>query len=67
MVKAFEDILELKPDELIIPKYFNVMGAIGTVFTLMDKGIHSPFRGLKEVEEYLRNRGAKASNLEPLP
>ncbi|GJQ24164.1 hypothetical protein BIY37_02520 [Candidatus Brocadia sapporoensis] len=66
MVKAFEDILELKPDELIIPKYFNVMGAIGTVFTLMDKGIHSPFRGLKEVEEYLRNRGAKASNLEPL-
>ncbi len=66
MIKAFEDILELKPGELMIPKYFNVMGAIGTVFTLMDKGIHSPFRGLKEVEEYLRNRGAKASSLEPL-
>ncbi|KKO21140.1 MAG: CoA activase [Candidatus Brocadia sp.] len=66
MIKAFEDILELKPGELLIPKYFNVMGAIGTVFTLIDKGIHSPFRGLKEVEEYLRNRGAKPSNLEPL-
>ncbi len=66
MIKAFEDILELKPGELIIPKYFNVMGAIGTVFTIMDKGIHSPFRGLKEVEEYLRNRSAKASSLEPL-
>jgi predicted CoA-substrate-specific enzyme activase len=66
MVKAFEDILELKPDELIIPKYFKIMGAIGTVFTLIDKGIHSPFRGLKEIEDYLRNRSAKASNLEPL-
>lgn len=66
MVKAFEDVLELKPGELVIPKYFNVMGAIGTVFTLMDKGIHSPFRGLKEVEEYLRSRSAKASSLEPL-
>ncbi|MCF6158349.1 MAG: CoA activase [wastewater metagenome] len=66
MVKAFEDILELKPEELIIPKYFKVMGAIGTVFTIMDKGIHSPFRGLKEVEEYLRTRSAKTSNLAPL-
>jgi predicted CoA-substrate-specific enzyme activase len=66
MIKAFEDILELKPGELIIPKYFNVMGAIGAVFTIIAKGIHSPFRGLKEVEEYLRNRSAKASNLEPL-
>ena len=66
MVKAFEDILELKPGELIIPKYFNVMGAIGSVFTIIDKNIQSPFRGLKEIEEYLRNRSAKASNLEPL-
>ncbi|KAB2835171.1 MAG: CoA activase, partial [Candidatus Brocadia sp.] len=33
MIKAFEDILELKHGELLIPKYFNVMGAIGTVFT----------------------------------
>ena len=66
MIKAFEDILELKPGELVIPKYFNVMGAIGSVFTIMDKGIHSPFRGFKEIEEYLRNRSAKPSNLEPL-
>lgn len=27
MIKAFEDILELKPGELLIPGYFNVMGA----------------------------------------
>ncbi|MDE1889324.1 MAG: CoA activase [Planctomycetota bacterium] len=66
MIKAFEDTLEIKPGELIIPKYFNVMGAIGTVFTMIDKGIDSPFRGLKEIEEYLRNRSAKLSNLEPL-
>lgn len=66
MIKAFEDILELRQGELIIPKHFNVMGAIGSVFTIIDKGIHSPFRGLKEIEEYLRNRSAKASDLEPL-
>ncbi|MDR4507226.1 MAG: acyl-CoA dehydratase activase [Candidatus Brocadiaceae bacterium] len=66
MVKAFEDILELKPGELIIPKYFKVMGAVGAAYTLMDKELHSPFRGLKAVEEYLQNRRSKSSNLEPL-
>lgn len=66
MVKAFEDILELKPSELVIPKYFKVMGAVGAALTILDKGIHSPFLGLKEIEEYLRDRGAKSSSLEPL-
>ena len=66
MIKAFEDTLELKSGELIIPKYFNVMGAIGAAFSIIDKGIHTPFRGLKEIEEYLRNRSAKPSDLEPL-
>ncbi len=66
MVKAFLDTLELKPEELIIPKYFKVMGALGAAFTIIDKELHTPFRGLKEVEEYLRERGAKTSNLEPL-
>ena len=29
VVKAFEELLELKPGELIIPEHFKVMGAIG--------------------------------------
>ncbi|GJQ50544.1 MAG: acyl-CoA dehydratase activase [Candidatus Kuenenia stuttgartiensis] len=66
MVKAFEDILELKSGELVIPQYYKVMGAIGSVFTLIDKEIKSPFRGLKAIEEYFKNRSSKASNLEPL-
>ena len=66
MVKAFEDILELKSGELVIPQYYKVMGAIGSVFTLIDKEIKSPFRGLKAIEEYFKNRSSKSSNLEPL-
>ncbi len=34
VVKAFEKLLGLKPGELIIPKYFASMGAIGTVLNL---------------------------------
>lgn len=39
MVRAFEEVLELKPGELIIPKYFASMGAIGAALTALAKGI----------------------------
>ena len=35
MIKAFEKVLELKPDELLIPKHFASMGAIGAVLHVM--------------------------------
>ena len=66
IVKAFEDILELREGELIIPKYFNTMGAIGCALTLIDKGIFSPFKGFQAIDDYLRDRKGKSTNLKKL-
>ncbi|MFV1975767.1 MAG: acyl-CoA dehydratase activase [Candidatus Scalindua sp.] len=66
IVKAFEDILDLREGELIIPKYFNTMGAIGSALALIEKGIHSPFKGFKGIDAYLKNRKGKDSNLKKL-
>jgi len=66
IVKAFEDILDLDEGELIIPKNFNTMGAIGTALALVEKGIDSPFNGFKKIETYLKKRKGKDSNLKKL-
>ena len=66
IIKAFEDILELREGELIIPKYFNTMGAIGCALTLIDKGIDSPFKGFKTIDAYLKDRKGKDTNLKKL-
>ena len=66
IVKSFEDILDLREGELIIPKYFNTMGAIGSALTLIEKSIHSPFKGFEEIDRYLKNRKGKDSSLKKL-
>ncbi|MGR3176015.1 MAG: acyl-CoA dehydratase activase [Candidatus Scalindua sp.] len=66
IVKAFEDILGLREGELIIPKYFNTMGAIGCALTLIDKDISSPFKGFQAIDDYLRDRKGKDTNLKKL-
>ncbi|MGR3310073.1 MAG: acyl-CoA dehydratase activase [Candidatus Brocadiales bacterium] len=66
MIKAFEDVLELEPGELIIPKNFTTMGAIGAALTLMEKGGKFPFKGFKEIEAYLKDRKTEYSGLERL-
>ncbi|MFH1576670.1 MAG: 2-hydroxyglutaryl-CoA dehydratase, partial [Candidatus Margulisiibacteriota bacterium] len=38
MVKAFELVLGLESGELLIPKHFASMGAIGAVLSLMNNG-----------------------------
>jgi predicted CoA-substrate-specific enzyme activase len=37
VAKAFEELLELKPGELIIPQYFKVMGAFGAAITASER------------------------------
>ena len=66
IVKSFEDILDLSEGELIIPKYFNTMGAIGCALALIEKNIKSPFKGFKKIDTYLKNRKGKDSNLKKL-
>ncbi len=53
MVRAFEKILDISHHELIIPEYYNCIGAIGAV--LCARRIETPthFRGLAELEKWL--------------
>ena len=68
VVKAFEDILDLKPGELIIPKHFPSMGAIGAVFSLMETETRTDFhfKGLEKMEEYLQSRKLDKKSHPPL-
>ncbi|MFQ5956689.1 MAG: acyl-CoA dehydratase activase, partial [Candidatus Brocadiales bacterium] len=66
MIKAFEDVLELKPGELVIPRHFASLGAVGAVLMLMEKGEDLSFKGVGALESYLRNRKSEIAILEGL-
>ncbi|MBP1720019.1 MAG: hypothetical protein H6Q43_3457, partial [Deltaproteobacteria bacterium] len=67
MRKAFFDILELKEGELIIPRYFASMGAIGAAFlTQEEKGLWKKFEGLERLREYINREKPSENPLEPL-
>ncbi|MDY6844034.1 MAG: acyl-CoA dehydratase activase, partial [Thermodesulfobacteriota bacterium] len=53
VVKAFRSVLELSDNELIIPRYFASMGAIGTALISMEKGESYTFPGLTKLIEFL--------------
>jgi predicted CoA-substrate-specific enzyme activase len=67
MVRAFETLLQLKPGELIIPKYYNCMGAIGAALVALENPKF--IRGsevLKAIAEYLEQSHRQTSLLPPL-
>ncbi len=66
MIKAFQDVLELNPEELVIPNYFSTLGAIGAALILMTKSNGIPYRGVESIRNYLRNRNVEAIALEGL-
>ena len=66
MVRGFEDILDLKPGELIIPKHFASMGAIGAVLAALESGQESPLIGLEPIEEYLKLAKWRLNPIRPL-
>ena len=54
MVRAFNEILDLKEGELIIPQHHASMGAIGAVmYAHSNKLEMNHFAGLKKLDEYL--------------
>ncbi|MDH4067908.1 MAG: acyl-CoA dehydratase activase, partial [Dehalococcoidia bacterium] len=61
VLKAFEELLELKPGELIVPEYFRVMGAIGAAMIASEKQSDTPIR-LQVATEALRQYLAKKAN-----
>ena len=64
VVKAFEELLELKPGELIIPEYFKVMGAFGAAITASEKQSDTPIRLQAATEALSHYLAKKASNAE---
>ena len=66
MVKAFQDVLEVDEGELIIPKHHASMGAIGASLSLREKGKGKSFRGLEDIENYLKTYKDTHKRLDPL-
>ena len=64
MVRAFREILDLKEGELIIPKHYASMGAIGASTLSMKKDGSSP--DLRRLEEYIKNSKYADEGLPPL-
>ncbi|MFO7772592.1 MAG: acyl-CoA dehydratase activase [Dehalococcoidia bacterium] len=61
VVKAFEELLELKPGELIIPRHFKVTGAFGAAITASEGYSDAPIK-LEAAKEALRRYLAKKAN-----
>ena len=61
VVKAFEELLKLKPGELIIPEHFKVMGAIGAAMMASEKDKATPVK-LGLATEVLRRYLARKAN-----
>jgi predicted CoA-substrate-specific enzyme activase len=67
MRRAFMDVLELSDGELIIPKYFASMGAIGAILVTQEStGIRKGWIGLSRLHQYLHDYQEEQSSLEPL-
>jgi activator of 2-hydroxyglutaryl-CoA dehydratase len=67
MVKAFRDVIDLKGDELIIPRYHASMGAIGAVmYAHSNKLEMNHFQGLEKLEKYLADNTSSFASLPQL-
>lgn len=67
MRRAFQEVLELSDGELIIPRYFASMGAIGAVLVTREQarpGIS--WKGLEPLRQYLREHKEDEAPLQPL-
>ncbi|MGQ9630052.1 MAG: acyl-CoA dehydratase activase [bacterium] len=67
MVAAFEEVLDLSKGELIIPKHFASMGAIGAALTAREeRGEKRSWRGIDDLERYLKGERYDYKGLPPL-
>ncbi len=68
MRKAFQEVLELSDGELIIPKYFASMGAIGAVLITRESKEIKTFKrlDLTLLRDYLQDHQEKEAPLAPL-
>ncbi len=56
MIRAFREVLNLKEEELILPKHHASMGAIGAVFHLQNNNDnYCPYKGIEALENFLKH------------
>ncbi|OPX17899.1 hypothetical protein BXT86_04015, partial [candidate division WOR-3 bacterium 4484_100] len=53
MVKAFQKVLDIKPEQLIIPEFYNCIGAIGAVLATRDNIKFPEYKGTEEFSRWL--------------
>ena len=64
MRKAFLDVLELSDGELIVPRHFTSMGAIGAILVAQeDKGSKKEWIGLDRFNQYLGDHKEEQTSL----
>ena len=67
MRRAFMDVLELSDAELIIPKHFTSMGAVGAILVTQETGIKLVGAlSLKPLRQYLQEYQEEQTSLKPL-
>ncbi len=67
MRKAFLDVLELSDGELIVPKHFASMGAIGAILVAQEnEGSRKGWNGLSRLNQYLKDHREEQASLNPL-
>jgi predicted CoA-substrate-specific enzyme activase len=66
VVRAFTEILDLKPGELIIPEHFNVIGAIGAAGLADEAALEPVTLEAATIESYLKYRRAAESSRQAL-
>ncbi|HXX34160.1 MAG TPA: acyl-CoA dehydratase activase-related protein, partial [Thermodesulfobacteriota bacterium] len=67
MRRAFLDVLELSNGELIVPKHFASMGAIGAILAAQeDKKSKKEWNGLSRLNQYLQDHREERTSLQSL-
>ena len=67
MQKAFLDVLELSDGELVVPKYFASMGAIGAILVAQgEKESKGKWIGLSRLNQYLQEHREEQASLKRL-
>ncbi len=70
VIRAFKEVLNLKNGDLVIPKHYASMGAIGGLYHILDNeaetGTNHAFKGLDDLNAYLENRTSGSARLSQL-
>jgi predicted CoA-substrate-specific enzyme activase len=69
VARAFEEVLSLRPGELVVPAHCDLMAAIGAAHVALDErraGREHPFHGFAALEAAIRAHGNGERSLPPL-